>query len=188
MDRFEFEIRASRSRFESEASRRDSVRSSMAIPLAAMSFAAFGFGAIVRNLIFAPDTPMLQYLSFWGLALALAALFLFISALTVFRKIDYVGYHPYPEALDVETQYDEMRRELANEGLSPREADEIANRSAWEFARDSYMEAAVAQERKNHANLTYQSHMLSYLLWGLGCLICALAVTGVVQLLKDMAG
>lgn len=184
MKKFDFEIQSAQTRYEFEITRRDSIRSSIAIPIAALSFAAFGFGTVVRSLIFSTGSNAQAYLSFMALVLTISSLFFLLSAISVFRRMDYADMGPWPEALDVHTQYEAIYEELVQAGFVHNSAKQAANNAAWGYAKTSFKDAADWQEVRNAQNLHSQQDMLSYFLWGVGCLLSALALGGIVQLLE----
>ncbi len=189
MDRLEFEIEVSRERYKSEKARGDSVRSATAMPLAALSFAAFGFGIFAQSASFLGGRVGLwvyQSPDFWFASLALLAaclaLSLFLLAIYWFRYFDYTGLVPYAEALDVEDQYQSLTEALVEGGIDRLRAQKIASISAWRAAQRSFEDSADAQHELNRGNLALQHKMLNFTLWGLGSLVSSIALSALAKL------
>jgi hypothetical protein len=79
---------------------------------------------------------------------------------------------------------------MTEQGNSGRKSVDRATKQ-WHRAREGiplgecqFKDAADWQEVRNAQNLHSQQDMLSYLLWGVGCLLSALALGGIVQLLE----
>ncbi|WP_156883538.1 hypothetical protein [Salipiger mucosus] len=156
MDRLEFELDAARKRFDAEDAGRDNVRSSTAIPLAALSFAAFGFGAVAQNadvLARQLTTAGVGRVEFWlaatALSVASVALLCFLWAIVIFQRFDYIGKAPDPHYLDVEAQFVSMTYALIEGGMYRSDAEDVASVSAWRSALKSFEDAAQAQREAN---------------------------------------
>src|SRR6056297_3278879 len=90
--------------YSEEASRRDSVRGAIALPLAVLTFSAFGFGALLTHFDLSRATPALHLASFAVVLLALVSAGAYLLAICALYRIDYKADGPQPLLVDVADQ------------------------------------------------------------------------------------
>lgn len=159
-----------------QTTRRDSVRSTIAVPLAILGFAAFGFNGLATTALFTAAHPVLAFLSGFALALSLFAVFFFLWALAAGARLKYNPRTPLPQVFDLPRQEREIFEDLKARYTDRSEMQRRGRAAIWVALSDEYSARTEELERLNEHNLDIQAEMLQRLLFGLGCLILAIVL------------
>lgn len=181
----EIEFELKRELYTQQVTRRDAVRSTLAVPLAIVSFAAFGFNGLRLSLSLEWSLPILQFLSAAGLAMALLSGFFFIWALRCGFRFDYNPVIPQPEITDLEQQERNVIDDLKPRDFGLDEIQRLSRDATWKALSREYDLRTRELDARNTANLDIQSEMLVRLLIGLGLLIAAIVLFNVVAVLSS---
>lgn len=180
MDRIEahkFQVDALQKKYGSELNRRESVRASLAVPIAVLSFAAFGFASLAATAVWVDTSVSAVTLSTLVLMLAVAATFLLFSAIFHVGQVRLTSPAPDANVLEFADYADSMKQELIAEGSSVRDAHELSIVGALTYLSTEYDFCTDALVAENRTNLQRQQIALSCAAPGVGCLILALSIS-----------
>jgi hypothetical protein len=178
----EFELR--REAWNQQVARRDTVRSTLAVPLAVMGFAAVGFNGLAANARPNWDEPVLAVLSVLGLALAAFSVLMFLCAVWKALSFDYKAVVPLPEAQDLDQQEKELVRDLKTLDYGLDEIRSLSRAGVWKALNASYGAAAQKLTALNDDNLRIQGQMLRFILAGLAMLLCSILMFATLHILR----
>lgn len=181
----EIECDLRRELYAQQVARRDSVRSTIAVPLAILGFAAFGFNGLTLTAYLDWSHPALQFLSFAALAMTAFAVFFFLWALSTATRLRYNPRNPLPEVFDLAEQEKEILDDLRHIYRDPAELQSRGRAGTWEAVNAEYGARTAELERISSQNLDVQEEMLNRLLFGLGCLILSIVLYQSVRLLAE---
>lgn len=188
-DALEHETEAARAAYEGERSRRDSVRAGLAVPLAALSFAAVGFGNLAANFRWIAEPGALAWLSAAVAACAAVSLGALGWAVRLIRKVDTVGQPIDPERVNFRARVQEFVEFLrdrvgadGDDGEARLQA--IALERAREALNDAYYDCYRRLAEENRRNLRIQRTALGWLLLGLFLLLAAIFLSGAARQLE----
>jgi len=163
--------------YDQQISRRDAIRTTLGVPLAALSFAAFGFGALASQIsvqYFSPfETAILSMIGFY----AVCALLCFLNAVHLIWKIDYSSFVALPGVLDTDEQRERLAEAIKGIDFEESVRSDVIEEAVQEGIRTEFIVQANKLSAKNDANLETQSKMLRTIVKGLGCLIFAIFLT-----------
>lgn len=181
-----FQVELNKELYLAERSRREAVRSSLGLPLAALSFTAFGFAAFSGKVVWIDSSPFEALLSTSTLMLAIFALSFFISAINQLYHLDYSADPITPEAADFLGNAEEITVWLEEEDGGKQELDAIKQEAvvlALEDLAKGYNEAFRELSIANSLDLKLQKTVFDRLLIGLGMLISAIFLTAIESML-----
>lgn len=181
----EIECDLRRELYAQQTTRRDSVRSTIAVPLAILGFAAFGFNGLATTALFDAAHPALSFLSAFALATSVFAVFFFLWALAAATRIKYNPRTPLPEVFDLPKQERDIFADLRMRYSDTAEIARRGRAATWSALSAEYGARTEELERLNEHNLDTQAEMLQRLLFGLGCLILAIVLYISVRLLAQ---
>jgi hypothetical protein len=171
--------------YAQQVSRRDSIRSTLAVPLAIIGFAAFGLNGLRTSLTLSWDTEVLQILSFLALTCGAFAGFFMIWGISHARRFDYKSVVPVPEVAEFVRQEQEMVSDLKPRITDLDQIKTLSREAAWKALSEEYESRTMELESRNSQNLGVQEEMLFRLLIGLGFLVLAIMLITAASLLAD---
>ena len=181
----EIECDLRRDLYAQQAARRDAVRSTIAVPLAILGFAAFGFNGLTATALFSSEQPVLAFLSAFALAGSVFAVFFFLWALSAGTRLRYNPRTPQPQIFNLPQQEKDIFADLQKRYSDPAEIQRRGRAAIWKALSREYARRTSDLERMNEANLDTQAEMLTRLLFGLGCLILSIVLYIMVRLLMQ---
>ncbi|PZX19605.1 hypothetical protein LX81_00061 [Palleronia aestuarii] len=172
----ELEFQAVRQLYDGEKSRRETVRTSLAIPFAAVAFIVSSMGTLVRvaraDTLPEPTTPV-EWLSVGSAVLAIALL---VYALSLIWRIDYAANDTDGVLLDLSSQAASAERELAEAIPDPERRQAEAEIAAIRGAIRAYGASLFNLRASNDANLALQGRVLRALLLCVGATVLAVGL------------
>ncbi len=180
MDQIEalkFQVDALQKKYASELSRRESVRSSLAVPIAVLSFAAFGFAALANSanwldasLATLTVSVLVLFLSVMATACLITAIFQTGSARLTSKSVG-------ASVFEITGSIEKIQGELVASGFEVRAARELAAVSALKTLSEEYEIATQELVSENRASLERQQNILRLAVSGFGMLILAIALS-----------
>jgi hypothetical protein len=171
------QIEFSQKLYDHQIARRDSIRTTLGVPLAVLSFAAFGFGALATQFRVAFETEILAALFFLLAYCTLVGFLMFLASIVLIFRIDYPSRVALPRVLDLEAQRSDMEQTLGNVPLQAGDRAQKIEDAVLNGIHEEFVDKASQLEKKNDHNLSLQQIMLRRLMVGLGCLITAIVLT-----------
>lgn len=185
----EIECDLRRELYAQQVSRRDTVRSTIGLPLAILGFAAFGFNGLALSAFVELSIPFFAFFSALALFTTALSVFFFLSAISIGHKLSYNPVAPLPEIFDLSAQEQDLRRDFTDlVGHEPDEAQEFARAAMWGAISTEYQERTKDLENISNRNLDTQAEMLHRLLAGLGLLIFSIVLYQSLRLLAQYYG
>jgi len=176
IESLQFQVEAIQKKYLQELSRRESVRSSLAVPIAILSFAAFGFVALANTAVWLTYSPLTVVLSFGVLLLFGTAVVLLISAVVAIGDFEITSSVPEPYVLEFADTAEVIKKELVEGGTGPKQANNIAVISALGTLSDEYAYCTEELLDENARNLEAQQFVMRRAVPGFGMLILAVAL------------
>ncbi len=177
IDALKFQVDALQKKYTSELSRREAVRSSLAVPIAVLSFAAFGFAALANTADWLDGTLT---------ALTLSVLVLMLSALATICLVTAIFQTGYARptsgsvgasVFEITGSIEKIQSELVDSGFSIRDARKLAAVSALKTLSEEYEVSTRELIAENRAGLERQQNILRLAVSGFGMLILAIALS-----------
>lgn len=180
----EYEADLLRESWSQQVTRRDSIRGTLAVPIAAIGFAAFGFNGLAGNASVNWAGGFGVYLTVAGLLLALASALSFLVALiNVVFRFDFSSTHPEPRIEDLDKREMKVSKQLYDAGYRAERIPELARKGAFDALNLEYRDRITWLRRINDANLKVQKYALWAILVGLALLIFSILSFGMLRLL-----
>lgn len=171
------QIEMCRHLYDQQISRRDTIRTTLGVPLTALSFAAFGFGALASQISIQIITPWVTAILFAVAFYAVCALMCFLSSVHLIWKIDYSSYVALPDVFDTDEQRARISEAIKTIPYAPAQRKAVVEEAIQEGVRAEFIAQANKLSLKNDKNLEIQSRMLRTIVKGLGCLIFSIFLT-----------
>lgn len=179
IDALMFQSQALERRYLAEVSRKETVRNSLALPIAVLSFASFGFAALANTASWRNHTMADLLISCTVLLLAVFAGALFVRAVILLSQIALNPIAPEPLVLQFSKNADRLESGLLNAGLDPVIAREEAISAALEEVCTEYSGCSDDLHSQNNRLLESQTDLLKTISIGLGMLILAILISTV---------
>ena len=179
MDRItalKFQVEALQKEYLSELSRRESVRASLAVPVAVLSFAAFGFAELANNAIWLDTGLATRLLSTLTAALTVLAALLLFAAILQLAQVRFTSRASGAKVLNFVSTADAIRDELKTDGLPGNTVETLSMMSALEAMSGEYAGRTKELKVENDRNLNLQENILAVAIPGFGFLILAVAI------------
>lgn len=180
MDRItalKFQVEALQKEYLSELSRRESVRASLAVPVAVLSFAAFGFAALANNAVWLDDGLTTRVLTVLTIALTALAATLLFAAIIQLAQARFASRASSAKVLNFVRTADDIRAELEAGDVRPDDAENMSMIAALESMSAEYAGRTKALKVENDRNLSVQEEVLSTAIPGFGLLILAVVLS-----------
>lgn len=180
MDRItalKFQVEALQKEYLSELGRRESVRASLAVPVAVLSFAAFGFAALANNAVWLDTSLTTRMLTVVTVGLTGLAATLLFAAIIHLAQAGFASRATSAKVLNFVPTADDIKAELEADEVPPEVAGQMSMVAALESMSAEYASRTKALKVENDRNLKVQEAVLSMAIPGFGLLILAVVLS-----------